>query len=357
MTNMRGLANQRRPVIIAIIFLVAISFAFAEQQGKTRGLLFVPNAADGTVSALDPHTGSEVWVAAVSSAGDSLPAGAAHGIAISPDGETVYAGDAVTDELVVLNALDGEVIARVALSHAVHGIDIAPDGETVWVGGANRDRFWLGELSVINTESLTVRQVVAPGVGSAAHVSFTPDGRQVWIASTSNNLVWVVNAMDGSLLGLVPLIAGERNEASTPEGRAGYIGINEVAISPDGRTAFAVGPEAATLFRIDVATRRVESVQPGEPRAHGVAVSRNGREVWVANRSGSLSVFDAEQLTPIATVPMGAYANHVSFSVDGNEVYASGDRRLVVVDVATWTIIRSIEVGRDPHEIAVGSSR
>lgn len=136
--------------------------------------VYVPNASDGTISAVDTNQGRELWRLRVSEATEDRPAEAAHGIAISPDGRRLYTGDAVRDELVVIDIPSREVVTRIPVSHGVHGIDISPDGQTVWVGGASVDRFWLGELTVVNTRSNTIVEVVAPGVGSAAHVSFSP---------------------------------------------------------------------------------------------------------------------------------------------------------------------------------------
>ncbi len=343
---------------LGLLMLVTVSgFVTAGDSGQPAARLYVPNAADGTISAIDVHGGEVLWQLTVSDGRNGRPAEAAHGIAISPDGSTVYAGDAATNELVIIDTDVREVIDRISISHGVHGIDISPDGDTVWVGGSDPDRSWLGQLSVVRTDSHEIETVVAPGVGSAAHVSFTPDGLQVWAASVTTNVVWVVDAAATALSALVPLVGDDQQDTRSPEGQAGNIGINEVAISPDGRSAYAVGPESAILFRIDVATGEVTAQRHGEPRAHGVVVSPDGSEVWVANRSGSLSVFDAESLEPLANVPMGDYANHVAFDGTGEYVFATGEGTLVVIDAHSRERVRTIETGREPHEIAVDGRR
>lgn len=349
--------TMRRCAVALIMLLVASGFATAGDGDRSSGWIYVPNAADGTISAIDTRGGRVLWRLTVSEGSNGRPAEAAHGIAISPDGSTLYAGDAATDELVIIDTGAREVIERVSISHGVHGIDISPDGSAVWVGGSDRDRFWLGQLSVVSTESRSVEAVVAPGVGSAAHVSFTPDGSRVWVASTTTNVVWVVDSAATSLSTVVPLIGDRQHDTRSPEGEAGYIGINEVAVSPDGSSAYAVGPESAILFRIDVATGEVTAQRQGEPRAHGVVVSPDGNEVWVANRSGSLSVFDAESLEPLANVPMGNYANHVAFDDGGEYVFATGESTVVVIDAQSRERVHTIETGREPHEIAVDRGR
>ena len=353
-------SNLTHGAILAVaMFVLPVLFAAAGDGVTTNQsngqLLYIPNAADGTVSAIAAGSGETLWELTVSEGRNGRPAEAAHGIALSPDGSTLYAGDAATDELVIIDTAAREVIERVSISHGVHGIDISPGGETVWVGGADPDRFWLGKMSIVNADSRTVETVVAPGVGSAAHVSFTPDGAEVWVASVTTNVVWTIDSASGELTSVIPLIAGGTRGSGTPEGEAGLIGLNEVAISPDGNAAFAVGPESATVFRIDVASRNVTGERKGEPRAHGITVSPDGSEVWVANRSGSLSVFDSDSLEPIATIPMGEYANHVAFDHGGAYVFATGEDSLVVIDANTRERVRTIDTGREPHEIAVNA--
>ena len=337
-----------------LVALALTSFAPADLPAQT---IYVPNASDGTVSAVDANQGQELWRLPVSEPTENRPAGAAHGIAVSPDGKTLFAGDTVRGELVVIDIPSRSIATRIAISHAVHGIDISPDGKTVWVGGASDDRFWLGELTVVDTATLSAAAVVAPGVGSAAHVSFSPDGRWVWVASTTTNGVWVVDATSYELIDTIPLVPIRSGRTTTtPEGDAGIIGINEVAVSPDGRRAFAIGPESSVLFSIDTETRRVIGTAQGAPRAHGVVVSPGGDEVWVANRSGSVSIFDTATLQPVATIPVGEYANHVAFNDAGTKAFVTGRDSLTVIDASSFSVTRTISVGRDPHEIAISSA-
>jgi YVTN family beta-propeller protein len=314
---------------------------------------YVPNAADGTVSAIDLSKNEVAWTIVISQAiGDKKPQ-AAHGIAASPDGKFVYAGDATAKQLVIIDTIKREIVTRVPLEHGVHGIDISPDGRYVWVGGGLADYSWLGAVSVVNTATRQVETIVSPGLGSASHFAVTPDGKETWIASVTTNLVWIVNAASREVIAAVPLTLGTTLKPGSPEGQKGLIGFNEVAISPDGKRAYAVGPESATVYAIDVATRKVLGTAKAGERAHGITVSRDGKEVWTANRSGSVTVLDAQSLKVLATIPMGEYANHVAFSLDGKYAYVSRQEDVAVVDTKIREIVKTIKVGKEPHEISL----
>lgn len=332
-------------VLAAVTIALTLPLVF---QGSDRAQLkyaYVPNVADGTVSAIDLATNEVAW---------TLPIGeeTAMGIAASPDGRYVYTGDATTKEFIIIDAEKQEIVSRVSISHGVHAIDVSPDGRYVWVGGGLESYPWLSALSVVNTETGGVEAVLSPALGNGAHFAFTPDGAEVWIASITTNLVWVMDAASGEVLAAVPLTRAPV-QGRTPEAELGLIGFNEVAISPDGERAYAVGPEAAIVYAIDVLTRKViGTVQAGE-RAHGIAVSRDGREVWTADRGGTVTVIDAETLQVQATIPMGEYANHIAFSLDGRYAYVSRTEDLAVIDAKTRQIIELIPMGNQPHEISL----
>ncbi len=108
--------------MVALTVVAGTGVARAQPQ-----FAYVPNAADGTVSAIELSTDSVAWTLKI---GERT----AHGIAASADGTVVYAGDAAAQEVVVIDALRQLVVARVPVPFHVHGIDIAPDGKTVWAG-------------------------------------------------------------------------------------------------------------------------------------------------------------------------------------------------------------------------------
>jgi YVTN family beta-propeller protein len=147
-------------------------------------------------------------------------------------------------------------------------------------------------------------------------------------------------------------------EGGTPEGGLGLIGFNEITISPDGKRAFAVGPEVGVIFAIDVASRKVVgSVDVGE-RTHGVGVTRDGKEVWTANNAGSVSIVDVESLKLLATIPMKEHVGdltytHVAFSIDGTKAYLAWAEDITVIDVATRQLLATIPVEAGPHEISL----
>ncbi len=340
---------------LGLLLLIALGIFSGGQIAMTQSApvyAYVPAISDGTIVAINLNTNSVDWTLQVSQGTPDRKPESAMGIAASPDGRYVYTGDAVTKEFVVVDAEKREIVKRIALPHGVHAIDVSPDGRFVWVGGGLADYSWLSATSVIDTATFEVKWTLSPALGSGSHLAFTPDGREVWAASITTNLVWAWDANSGAVLSVVPLTQAPLRGQS-PEAELGLIGFNEVAISPDGKRAYAVGPDAAIVYAMDVATRQVIGTVQAGARAHGIAVSRDNREVWTADRGGTVTIIDADSLQVLATLDMGAYANHVAFSQDGNYAYISRQTDVAVVDTRTRQIVNTIAVGNAPHEISL----
>ena len=344
----------------AFALFTVVSLILSGEAVAQSHYAYVPNASDGTVSAIDLRSDRVEWTMKVGQR-------AAHGIAASPDGRRVYAGDSTTQEVIIIDAVRQSIIKRIPVGFPVHGIDISPDGTTVWAGGQAGNDPVKGTLVVINAAALTIEDMISPTLGAASHFAFAPDGGEVWIASTSTNLVWIVDASARRVAAAIPLSLPEARQRPTPKddweaylAERKLIGLNEIALSPDGKKAYAVGPAASELFLIDVKTRQVQrSVHAGE-RAHGVTVSPNGREVWIADWAGMVRVFDSETLATLFEIALaqaaavkGPAANHVAFAPEGGRVYVTSGNEVVVIDTVTRQIAARIPVGKEPHEISL----
>jgi DNA-binding beta-propeller fold protein YncE len=342
----------------ALLLLIALGVAVlpggraAGTEDSEPRYAYVPSIAEGTISAINLSTHTVDWTLQVSQGTEERAAESAMGIAADPDGRFVYTGDVVTKEVVIVDAEAREIVKRIPLPHGVHAIDLSPDGAWLWVTGGLESFPWLSATSVIDTRTLEIARTLSPALGSGAHWAFTPDGREIWAASVTTNLAWVTDTASGQVLAAVPLTRGTLAGAS-PEAEKGLIGFNEIAVSPNGKTAYAVGPEAAIVYAIDVASRGVIGTAQAGERAHGIAVSRDGREVWTADRGGTVTVINAETLRVIDTLDMGEYANHIAFGLDGRYAYVTRLEDMVMIDVGTRQIIREIPLGKEPHEISL----
>ena len=173
-------------------------------------------------------------------------------IAITPDGATAFVAGDVTNSVIPIDIATNTPEAPITVGDSPTGIAITPDGQTAYV--SNREPWCVnfcppspGSVSVIDIPTRTV--VATVDVGALPNdLAITPDGATAY----------VVNAWDAN----VTPIDTATNTAGTPID----VGTspNGIAITPDGATAYVTNNNDSTVTPIDIATNT-----PGTPIAVG----------------------------------------------------------------------------------------
>ena len=208
--------------------------------------------------------------------------------------------------------------------------------------------------------------------------------------SAPNGLGWLLVANKGDqALGIINPVAGRQVATVAEDGVTGH----EVVASPDGSRAFvpiygnagvgSPGTDGQLLRVIDLAKRQIvgtvdfgKGVRPhcavmgpkdgllyvttelnnsvsvvntaslkvvgaidtGEPEAHMLAITRDGRRGYTANvASGTISVLDLENRKPLTTIQVSSRVQRIALSPDDRWVFTSDQTqpRLAVVDTAS----------------------
>ncbi len=110
---------------------------------------------------------------------------------------------------------------------------------------------------------------------------------------------------------------------------------------------------------IDTATSKVTAMIPVGDDPRGVAVTLDGKKVYVTNYY-NISVIDATKNKVTATIPVGNYPSGVAVSPDGKRVYMphsdmgnSSNNTILVIDTATNEVTATIPVGISPTGVAI----
>lgn len=123
----------------------------------------------------------------------------AHGVAVSPDGQTIYVTDSIANTLSEVDAATLRVKATIPVGEMPWQVAVSSDGSTAYV--ANPDS---NSVSVVDTATATVTGTVSvPGDPDA--VALTPDGSELWVGENAAGTVAVVDTATETVTGSVEL--------------------------------------------------------------------------------------------------------------------------------------------------------
>jgi YVTN family beta-propeller protein len=119
-----------------------------------------------------------------------------------------------------------------------------------------------------------------------------------------------------------------------------------VTTSPDGARMYLSNEVRHTLDVVEMPSMRIAARVPLSGRPNNVAVSKDGRKVYVgiAQAPGALDVIDTVALTNVKTVPTKGAIHNVYVTPDGKWAVAGSipEKTISIVDTATDTLARTI---------------
>jgi 6-phosphogluconolactonase (cycloisomerase 2 family) len=292
-TALRLSPDGRMAVASAFTSETTVLYRRDADTGKLTRLDVARNGIDGVTGlswAIDTaFSPDSKFVYAIDSRGD----GAEFGVAV---GSVTAFG--VTDQT-ELDFVEAGQDSRFANAR---GIAVRPDGETIVVVSSEA-----ASLVVLSRDpqsgTTRIRQVVEDeqgdvhGLSGAMGVTISPDGQFVYVSSGrfgGDNAIGVYQFDDSGDLSLVQEFINDASELN------GFKGGNEIVVSPDGLSAYAVASVSSVLacFTREPETGRLRFIEtiPNEQgrltAAAGVCVSPDGKYVYVAaEQSGKISVF------------------------------------------------------------------
>ena len=235
------------------------------------------------VAAFDVITEKKVW--------DRAYEGGCDRMAISPDGQTLYVPSFEGPFWNVVNAINGEVIAKIVTKSGSHNTICSRDGKHAYLAGLRSPL-----LSVADTATQKVIETVGPF--SNVIRPFTVNGSRT---------LCFVNVND--LLGF------------------------EVGDLRTGKM----------LYRVEVQGFQKGPVKRHGCPSHGIGLTPDEKELWVTDGANNrLHIFDATVMPPkqVTSIMLRDMPGWVTFSIDGRRAYPSTGE---AIDTRTKQIVGALQ--------------
>ena len=244
-------------------------------EGHEQGVISLSFARDGGLVSCDGKGVIHVWdvVQGQSAARIELKEEQARAVALSPDGQTLAAGCAGGD-IVLVDPLTGQPLRKLeGHDHDVTALAFAPGGKGLGSSSAdNTVRYWDLETGVSVFAGESGGQVNA--------VAFTPDGKSL-VSGDDEGQVCFWNVATGQEV--------RRFVAGTPDETQEIKGL---ALAPDGKTLYAAGGNLIWRWNMETGERLQEP--PGHAgRILRLVFSPDGSRVASTGADGALRVWDA----------------------------------------------------------------
>jgi len=206
-------------------------------------------------------------------------AGFIGGVAVHPDGKTLFAVHVLGTALSVVDLEKNRVRQTVDLPAEPYTCMVAPDGKTLYVS------LW-GGSKVLMFDAVTLQQTAAVEVGGHPNAMvLSGDGTRLFVACANTNAVWVVDLASGTAKEQISVaLYPKAPVGSTP---------NALALSPDGRTLLVANADNNTVAVVDVGSpgrSEVEGFIPTGWYPTGVMYTPDAKRILVLNGKGLVSM-------------------------------------------------------------------
>jgi len=312
----------------------------------------------------------------------ALTAGASSGAAQDLSGTLVVVNKGPST-VTILDVATGNVLARLPTGQGPHEVAMTSDGSTAIVTdyGAREDG---SSLTVVDVPGLRVVRTISLGEHARPHgIAVMPGDRRVAVTSERSGHVVIVDLADGEIVKEIP---------------TGHPGSHMLAMVADGQTIYTSNGGDGTVSRLEVGTGTYVEGYDVPARPEAIGVMPDGSEVWVgSNEHGTVSAIDTgtgtvEEVlagfewpyrvlfTPDARLVLlpdlggnrlrivdrasreeravldfpGAGPQGITLTDDARYAFhsMSQEGRVVIIDVASGEVVRSLEVGEAPDGVA-----
>jgi DNA-binding beta-propeller fold protein YncE len=312
------------------------------------GTLLVANRSGGSISLFDLETGVEMARVPI---GPAIP----HEVAVSPDGRLALTGEYGPNEspgrhLVVIDVAEGRLVGRVDLGpkSRPHSVVFMPDGRRAAVTLEQSDR-----IALVDIVDRRVLRTYPTGGREGHMVRLSADGARAFVTSRgAKGTLSVISLVDDAPPVVIP----------TGEGAEG------LAVTPDGREVWVVNRIARSISIVDTQSLKVIQTLDGPPDARRAEISASGRvlvpHTGTDDAPGQyLSVFDVRSRALVHRLGLhegrkgpGGFGIHVV----GERAFVSdrADRALFIMELADPKSRRILATGHDdPDGLAVSPVR
>jgi YVTN family beta-propeller protein len=281
---------------------------------------------------------------------DTYPVVNPIGLALSADESRLYVGTFAGSEynLWMFDTQSGDVISAINFEHPapysrgcsdIEGLALTPDGSTLYAASVDADGVFVLDPATLEPVGMIPMQAIASFLPFRAVIS--PDGVHLYVGGGTQRPT-TVSVIDTTTLQVVGEIVSDRGG---PCVQPSY-GLD---LSPDGSRLYVLSSDGNCVLVVDTQSQSIVDDfmvgVSGFTLTH-IAVHPDGDRAYVLDFGGNVHMIDLESHSVLSTLMTNVeYAWTIKLSPDGTRAYVGGTYGYAVVDVTTNTLLKSVDFG------------
>jgi YVTN family beta-propeller protein len=315
-------------MLVLVVLAIGIGGVVpARKMGSTK--LYVTNSLGDDITVIDLST--------LKATGAIKVGKAVHGVCAQADGQELFTTVEGEKNLKVIDTATNEVTATIPLTGRPNQCASTPDGH--YVGVPIRDGNSVDIVDIRQNKVVKVLPVTVP------HNCFnTGNNDDMWVSSMEGHEIDRIDLKTMEYAEKIPVGGIPRPYAISKDEKTMYVALT----SFHGFARVSV-PDQKVVERVDLppAPPAACELEPDTP-THGLALSPNGKELWVTSLADSgVYVYDIATKKISAEITTGKCPNWIAFSPDGkySSVSNSASNDTSIIDTKTRQEVARVKVG------------
>jgi YVTN family beta-propeller protein len=232
---------------------------------------------------------------------------------------------------------------------------VSPDGLYAAVINSGQSEH---SISLIGLDTWTV-VYTAPIPKGWLGISFSQSGKRLYVSGGNDNVVRIYDVTRGSLQQADSIVVG----AAWPEETIWLAGLD---VDDEQGYVYVVGRESESLYRLDLATRKLSTTLKLPAKAYTPLVSSQLDRIYVSLWGGSgIAVVEKSTLTLERIIPVGDHPNDMVESPDGRYLFVANAnantvsvidvREAKVIETLSSSLVPGAPPGSTPNSVALSA--
>lgn len=325
----------------AMVFTCVLGWCSGNQT-KQNFTLYVGNSRGDDISIVD--------MASLKMTGEIKAGERVHGVCLQGDGKRLFATVETDHTLRIIDTATQQTVATIKVSGRPNQCAATPDGKYVAVpirDGDSVDIVDVGQQKIV--KNLPIKE--------PHNALNTGSNRYIYVSSMGSHEIDVIDLEKMDFTAHIPAGGRPRPYVISPDGKTMYVAVADlhgfVIVDIPGQKVLEkveIPPQHATLRKLQYETP--------DTLTHGLALTPDGRELWVSSLlDDSMYIYDVQAKKITGRVSTGEGPNWIVFTPDGKYACVSNTDTddVSVIDVKARREVTRVKVGKVPKRLAVAT--